>query len=135
MIRRLSIFSDWSRDQIVLILAPALASLLLVALYFGGMLAMPWPALLMLVLLINLAGDVVYAIRSERRVREGRTRLCNDPVGQRVVAEADFACGGSTCRGTVLLAGERWRAVCGRRVAGGETLAVTGRRGLTLVVL
>lgn len=126
--------ADCTRDQIVLILGPVLVSILLVALYLGGFRPVPWPALLMVVVLINLAGDVAFAMKSERGVQRGLTGLCNDVVGKRVIAESDFFRGDVSCQGTVLLGGERWRAVCDRPAAAGESLGVTERRGLTLLV-
>jgi membrane protein implicated in regulation of membrane protease activity len=134
VIRPPSIFADWSRDQFVLILGPVLVSVVLVALYLGGFLPVPWPALLLVVILVNLAGDVAYAMTSERGVMQGRAGLCNDVVGQQVVVETGFSRGGASCQGTVLLGAERWRAVCDRPAASGDTLSVTARRGLTLFV-
>lgn len=134
MTRPPSKFTDWTRDQLVLILGPVLVSVLLLALYVGGFLPVPWPALLMAVIVINLAGDVAYAMTSERGVRQGRSGLCNDVVGKRVVAESGFSRGDTSCHGTVLLGAERWRAVCARPAAAGDSLRVTERRGLTLLV-
>lgn len=127
-------FADWNRDQLVLILGPILVSALLAALYVLGFLPVPWPALLMAVILINLAGDIAFAMRSERGVRQGRSGLCNEVVGSRVIVETDFSRGNPSCQGTVLLGGERWRAVCHRPAAAGDSLTVRKRRGLTLVV-
>lgn len=127
-------FTTWTRDQLVLILGPVLVSALLVALYLGGFLPVPWPALLMAVIVINLAGDVAYAMTSERGVRQGRSGLCNDVVGKQVVVETDFSRGDASCQGTVLLGAERWRAVADRPAAAGDALRVTERRGLTLHV-
>lgn len=134
MNRPRALFGNWTRDQILLILGPVLLSFLLVGLYVGGLLSMSWPALLLVVALINLAGDVAFAVKSERQVRGGRVSLRNDIVGSRVVAEDDFTGGGETFAGRVRLAGERWRSVSDHPVAAGDALRVTGRRGLVLHV-
>jgi len=135
MTRARTIFGDWSRDQLVLILGPVVLSILLVVLYAGGILRIGWPALLGLVALINLAGDVAFAVKNERSLKRGSANLCNDVVGSRAVAEDSFTRAGQRYEGTVILAGERWRAVSDRQVAAGERLGVTGRRGLVLDVV
>lgn len=130
-----SLFGNWTRDQVVLILGPILLSLLLVGLYAGGLRPVGWPTLLFVVVLINLAGDVAFAVKSERQVRSGRVSLRNDMVGRRTVAEDDFAGVGGAFEGRVRVAGERWRSVSDHPVAAGDTLRVTGRRGLVLHVV
>lgn len=125
----------WTWDRIILILGPVLVSGLLIALYAGGLLPLGWPALLIVVVLINLAGDIAFAVTSERSVRRGRASLCNEIVGSRAFAERGFAPAGGVYRGMVGLAGERWQAVSDRRLEAGEALRVTGRRGLVLDVV
>lgn len=134
MKRLLLPLGDWTWDQYLLILGPIALSILLVALYAGGLLAVGWPTLLVIVALINLAGDIVYAVRNERRVKRGDANLRNDMIGRRAVAEQAFTDAGRSYQGMVTLAGERWRAVSDRRVDAGESLSVTGRRGLVLDV-
>lgn len=129
-----SLFGKWTRDQVLLILGPVLLSVLLVGLNAGGVLSVDWPVLLFVVVLINLAGDVAFAVKSERQVRGGRVSLRNDIVGSRAVAEDDFTGVGRTYEGRVRLAGERWRSVSDHPVAAGDALRVTGRRGLVLHV-
>lgn len=128
-------FSDWSWDQIVLIAGPVLVSLLLAALYLFDLLPIDWPALLVVIALINVAGDVLFALKSEYSVKRGRVRLCNDLVGSDAVAEGEFSGDDRPCQGTVVLAGERWRAVSDRPVHAGAAVTVTGRHGLVLNVI
>lgn len=128
-------FRDWTWDQLLLILGPVLVSVLLVVLYAGGVAPLSWPALLVVVVLINLAGDVAYAVRNERSVKHGRAGLRNDMIGNRVTADGDFYRDGHSYRGMVLFSGERWRAVSDQRIVAGEPLNVTGRRGLVLDVV
>lgn len=125
---------QWTRDQFVLVLAPIVVSLALAGLYASGLLPVTWPLLLVLVISINLAGDVALAVQNERNLKHGRVRLRNDVVGRPAKADEAFAGAGSTRRGMVSLGGERWRAVCDSDVAAGEPLRVTGRRGLVLEV-
>lgn len=125
--------SEWSWDGIVLILGPVLVSVVLVALFTAGLLPFDWPGLLVLVALVNVAGDFVYALKNERSVKLGRVPLRNDVVGRQATVEASFA-GRSPCHGTVILAGERWRAVCNSRVDAGARVRIVGRRGLVLDV-
>lgn len=122
------------RDQLVLILGPWILSLVLVALYAGGLLTIGWPALLIAVVLVNLAGDVLLALRGERDIRNDSLRLCNDLRGRRVTARAAFQRQGARYRGVVMLAGERWWADSAQAVAAAESLTVTGRHGLVLEV-
>lgn len=125
---------SWTWEQILLILGPIAASIVLVALYAAGVLPLSWPALLILVVGLNLAGDVLFAIRNERKLAQGGEALCNDVVGSRAVAEEAFTRAGHRYRGTVTLAGERWRAASDRQIYPGDPLTVTGRRGLVLDV-
>lgn len=126
---------DWSRDRILLIIGPVVLSGLLIAMYAAGVLPLGWPALLMVLVVINLAGDIAYAVKNERSVRHSRASLCNEIVGSRAIAENGFARDGGFCRGMVVLAGERWQAVSNRRIHAGEPLRVKGRRGLVLDVV
>lgn len=126
---------DRTCGQILLIVGPVVLSGLLITLYAVGVLPLDWPALLIVVVLINLAGDIAYAVKNERSVRHGRASLCNEIVGSRAIAENGFARDGGSCRGMVVLAGERWQAVSDRRIHAGEPLRVTGRRGLVLDVV
>jgi len=132
--RRFGLPQGWTWDGILLILGPILASLMLVSLYMAGSLPVSWPALLVVIVLINLAGDVVFAVRNERSLARGGANLRNDMVGCRVTAEDRFTPAGGSYRGIVFLSGERWQAACGHRAETGERLAVTGRRGLVLDV-
>lgn len=134
MQRLTAMFSDWTRDEIVLILGPVLLSAVLVVLYAAGLRPVAWPALLLVVVLVNLAGDIAYAARTERRVKHGSVPLRNDVVGSRAIAGESFNAAGGSYRGAVVLAGARWRAVSDRPVEAGNPLRVTGRRGLVLEV-
>jgi len=125
---------QWLRDQLILVLGPIVLSLVLVGLYATGLLPVTWPELLLLVVTINLAGDVALAVLNERSLKHGRVRLRNDIVGQRALADEAFGGAGGMRQGMVSIAGERWRAVCDSDVAAGEPLRVTGRRGLVLEV-
>lgn len=125
---------SWTWEQILLILGPVAASIVLIALYAAGNLPLGWPALLILVVGLNLAGDVVFAIRNERKLARGGEALCNDLVGSRAVAEEAFTPSGRRYTGAVTLAGERWYAASDRPVYPEDPLTVTGRRGLVLDV-
>lgn len=126
---------DWTWDQVILILGPVLLSVLLVALYAAGVRPVSWPALLVVVVLINFAGDIAFAIRSERKVKRGSVDLRNEVVGSRAIAEEAFTSDGRLYRGTVMLTGERWQAVSEWRVCAGDPLSVVGRHGLVLDVV
>lgn len=134
MRRRKFPFSDWAGDQVVLILGPVLVSVVLFVLYAVGLLSIGWPALLGVVLLVNLAGDVAYALKNEYSVKHRRVPLCNDLLGRRGAAESEFAVHGGGYKGTVLVSGERWQAASDTRIRAGAGVQVTDRRGLVLVV-
>jgi len=118
----------------VLLLGPVVVSVILVALYVAGLLDVDWPVLLIGIVLLNVAGDLAYALRDERRVKQGGAGLRNAITGREAVATQAFtACGGSY-QGRVRLAGELWRARSARPLRVGTPVTVTGRRGLVLDV-
>lgn len=127
--------SHWTWDQVVLILGPVLLSAVLLVLYAAGLLPVEWPGLLIIVLLVNLAGDLAYALKNERGVKQGRVPLCNDIVGSRATVVADFLRDGAAFTGVVAIGGERWRAVSTHALDEGDPVEVVGRRrGLVLDV-
>lgn len=130
-----SFFQGWSRAQILLLLGPLAVSAVLVVLYLRGMLPFGWLGLLIAIVLVNVAGDLVYALREQRNVKQGRIRLCNEIVGRRVVAEQSFTGDGHSYRGRVTLAGESWRARSNEPVHAGARVAVADRHGLVLEVV
>jgi membrane protein implicated in regulation of membrane protease activity len=117
----------------VLILGPVAVSLALVVLSLAGLLPLEWPAVLLLVVLVNLAGDVAYAIGHERDLKRGRVALHNDIVGRSGVVEAGFE-GRRPDSGWVRIDGARWRAAADAAVSPGNAVVVTGRNGLVLRV-
>lgn len=127
-------FRNWTWDQVLLILGPVAVSIILVALYAAGHLPIDWPALLIMVLLVNLAGDVAFALKSERSVKHRRVTLCNEMIGRRGVTDGAFLEYGRCYEGIVMLAGERWRARSDRAVAARAPVYVVGRRGLVVEV-
>jgi len=96
-------FRGLSREQIVLLLGPVAVSVVLAGLYVFGMLPIDWPGLLLAIVLVNLAGDLAYALRDERNVRRGRVSVRNAIVGCRAVAEHSFTRDGRLYRGRVLV--------------------------------
>jgi len=134
MTRFKPLFTDWTWDQALLILGPVAVSVTLAVLYAAGHLPVDWPALLVMILLVNLAGDIAFALKSERSVRNRCVTLCNDIVGRRGITDDAFLESGRCYEGTVVLAGERWRARSDRSVAARTPVTVVGRRGLVVEV-
>lgn len=130
-----SFFQGWSRAQVVLLLGPLAVSAVLVVFHLHGMLPFGWPGLLIAIVLVNVAGDLVYALREQRSVRQGRIRLCNEIIGRQAVAEQSFTGDGHSYRGRVTLAGESWRARGNEPFHAGARVAVAGRHGLVLEVV
>lgn len=118
----------------VLVLGPMVVSVVLAAFYLSGMLPFEWPGLLLAIAVINLAGDLAYALRDERDVKQGKADLRNRIVGRRAVAEQSFAGKEGSYSGRVTLAGESWAARSVHPVDAGTPVEVSGRHGLVLEV-
>lgn len=129
-----TVFQDWSRAQVVLLLGPLVVSVVLAVFYVSGMLPFEWPGLLLAIAVVNLAGDLAYALRDEHNVRQGKIELRNAIVGQRAVAEQSFVVEGRSYSGRVTLAGESWEARSVEPVEAGTPVQVAGRHGLVLQV-
>jgi membrane-bound serine protease (ClpP class) len=87
----------------------------------------PWGLVVVAVAAVVEVAETWFWIRlsRRRRVQAGAETL----IGARAAVA-------SACRpvGQVRVAGELWRAHCGAGVDAGETVRVTGRNGLTLLV-
>lgn len=77
---------------------------------------------------VFLVGSIVRAHR--RRVQTGGDEL----VGMAAVAAEDFVAEGEHFAGLAQVRGELWRAVSPTPVTAGQSLAIEGRQGLTLLV-
>lgn len=113
-----------------------LVAAVVVAAFADGLIQMGALAVIGLFVVYFLVGDVVLAVSDERVTKKYPHDNRNSDVGRRVRVLEDFVAEAKTSRGSVLLAGETWKARSRDRTLhkAGDTLQVVDVEGLVLVV-
>ena len=86
---------------------------------------------------VILFGEFVVAWKMNRAADRDPSLVRNSDIGRRAVVSEAFVAGNGRSVGRIELSGERWQACSkeGRLFAVGDAVVVTGREGLTLLVV